>query len=143
VNVVLDTNVLVSGLLTPFGPSGEIVRMVSGGQLILHVDARILSEYREVLHRSKFAFTKEHIDTFLDVIEQQARFVSGSPLKHHLPDPDDEAFLEVAIAGKVSALVTGNAVHYPLEYREGVTVLSPARFLDFYRDSEQGECQPD
>ena len=34
--VVLDTNVLVSGLLTPFGPSGEIVRMVAAGKLILY-----------------------------------------------------------------------------------------------------------
>lgn len=139
-NVVLDTNVLVSGLLTPFGPSGEVVRMVSGGHLILHVDARILSEYREVLHCSRFAFTKKHIDTLIGFIEDQARFVSGSALKHHLPDPDDEAFLEVAIAGKVGALVTGNALHYPLEYREGVTVLSPAGFLEFYRNSERGEC---
>ncbi len=52
--IVLDTNVLVSGLLTPFGPTGEIVRMVSAGELILAIDARILSEYQEVLHRPKF-----------------------------------------------------------------------------------------
>ena len=59
--IVLDTNVLVSGLLTPFGPSGEIVRMISAGELILHVDARILSEYQEVLNRPKFQFDKDHV----------------------------------------------------------------------------------
>ena len=59
--IVLDTNVLVSGLLTPFGPSGKIVRMVSAGRLILQIDARILSEYQEVLHRPKFKFNKDHI----------------------------------------------------------------------------------
>ncbi len=36
--IVWDTNVLVSGLLTPFGPSGEIVRMVSAGELILCIN---------------------------------------------------------------------------------------------------------
>ena len=54
--IVLDTNVLVSGLLTPFGSSGEIVRMVFSGELILCIDARILSEYKEVLNRPKFKF---------------------------------------------------------------------------------------
>jgi len=135
VNVVLDTNVLVSGLLTPFGPSGEIVRMVSAGLLVLHVDARILSEYRDVLHRSKFDFDKKHIDTFLDYIEHHAQFVSSAPLNYDLPNPDDEAFLEVALSGKAVALVTGNAGHYPSSRREGVTVLSPSEFLEFYRDS--------
>ena len=38
--IVLDTNVLVSGLLTPFGSSGEIIRMVSAGKLILEYDSR-------------------------------------------------------------------------------------------------------
>ena len=63
--IVLDTNVLVSGLLTPFGPCGEIVRMVSAGKLILYIDARILSEYNEVLQRPKFKFNNDHIDTLI------------------------------------------------------------------------------
>jgi putative PIN family toxin of toxin-antitoxin system len=63
--IVLDTNVLVSGLLTPFGPCGKIVRMVSAGKLILYIDARILSEYNEVLQRPKFKFNNDHIDTLI------------------------------------------------------------------------------
>ena len=54
--IVLDTNVLVAGLLSPFGPCAQIVRMVSSGDLTLYFDARILSEYSEVLRRSKFRF---------------------------------------------------------------------------------------
>jgi uncharacterized protein len=133
VNIVLDTNVLVSGLLTPFGPSGKIVTMISAGHLVLYVDARILSEYREVLRRPKFDFDGEHITTLLDFIDRYALTVSSSPLKNHLPDPDDEPFLEVALASRASCLITGNAVHYPSEYREGVVILSPAEFLEFYR----------
>ncbi|MCF8146620.1 MAG: putative toxin-antitoxin system toxin component, PIN family [Deltaproteobacteria bacterium] len=133
-NVVLDTNVLVSGLLTPFGPSGKIVNMVSSGELVLHVDARILSEYREVLHRPKFDFDEERVNTLLDFIDRYALVVSSSTLKNHLPDPDDEPFLEAAVASRASCLITGNAVHYPSEYREGVTVLSPSEFLEFHRN---------
>ncbi len=98
--IVLDTNVLVSGLLKPFGPSGEIVRMVSAGELILCIDARILSEYKEVLHRPKFKFNKDQISILLDFIKQYGIFISSLPLKKRLPDPDGEPFLEVAIAGK-------------------------------------------
>ncbi|MDP2755681.1 MAG: putative toxin-antitoxin system toxin component, PIN family, partial [Nitrospirota bacterium] len=64
-NIVLDTNVLVAGLLSPFGPCGEIVRMVSSGELILLFDARILSEYDEVLRRPKFKFEEEKVVALL------------------------------------------------------------------------------
>ena len=131
--IVLDTNVLVSGLLTPFGPSGEIIRMVPAGELILCIDARILSEYQEVLNRPKFKFNKDHISSLLDFIKLHGQFVSSLPLKSHLPDPDDEPFLEVAIAGEVGSLITGNIVHYPLSSREAVNIFSPKEFLEYYR----------
>jgi putative PIN family toxin of toxin-antitoxin system len=132
-NIVLDTNVLVSGLLTPFGPSGEIVRMVFAGELILCIDARILSEYREVLHRPKFNFNKDLIDILLDFIKLYGQVVSSLPLKNRLPDPDDEPFLEVAIAGKVRSLITGNIGHYPLPAKEIMKIYSPSEFLEFFR----------
>ena len=131
--IVLDTNVFVSGLLTPFGPSGEIVRMLFSGELILHIDARILSEYQDVLNRPKFKFNKDHIGILIDFIKQYGHFISSSPLKNRLPDPDDEPFFEVAIAGKVKSLVTGNTVHYPSLFREGINIFSSSEFIEFYR----------
>ena len=139
--IVLDTNVLVSGLLTPFGPSGEIVRMVFSGELILHIDARILSEYQDVLNRPKFMFNKDQIAILVDFIKQYAQFISSSPLKNRLPDPDDEPFLEVAIAGKVKSLVTGNTAHYPAPLREGIDIHYPSEFIEFYRKYSKGTEQ--
>ena len=136
--VVLDTNILVSGLLTPFGPSGEIIRMVSAGKLILHYDARILLEYHEVLSRSKFKFNMEEIDTLLGFINQSGQITSSGPLKKPLPDPDDEPFLEVAVAGQVKCLITGNMGHYPGSSRQGIKVLSPSAFIKFYRKEVEG-----
>ncbi|GAF82258.1 unnamed protein product [marine sediment metagenome] len=103
--IVLDANVLVSGLLTPFGSSGEIVRMLTADKLVLHLDARILSEYEQVLRRPKSEFNKERIDMLIDFIKQHGVFVASIPLKEHLPDLDDEPFLEVAIAGSVNPIV--------------------------------------
>jgi putative PIN family toxin of toxin-antitoxin system len=141
--IVLDTNVLVSGLLTPFGPSGEIVRMVSAGKLILYIDARILSEYHEVLQRPKFKFNNDRINTLISFIKHNGQFVSALPLKSSLPDPDDESFLEVAIAGNVRCLITGNIVHYPSSHREGINILSPSEFLGYYRKENEGREQND
>jgi len=135
--IVLDTNVLVSGLLTPFGPSGEIVRMVFSGALTVYIDARILAEYKDVLHRPKFKFKKDHILLLLDFLKQYGQFTSSSPLNSSLPDPDDEPFLEVAIAGMVKSLVTGNRKHYPSSVFKGVNIFSPSEFLKFYRKQDK------
>jgi predicted nucleic acid-binding protein len=107
--------------------------MVSAGELILYIDARILSEYQEVLHRPKFKFNKDHISILLDFIKLYGQFVSSLPLRNRLPDLDDEPFLEVAIAGKVRSLITGNIVHYPPLSREGIKIFSPSEFLEFFR----------
>jgi putative PIN family toxin of toxin-antitoxin system len=131
--IVLDTNVLVSGLLSPFGPPGEIVRMVSSGAVVLCVDARLLAEYDEVLARPKFGFDTDSVAALMDYIDFRSEVAVSAPLVRRLPDSDDEAFLEVASACRADCLVTGNLAHFPPESRAGVTVLSPAQFVDLVR----------
>lgn len=132
-NIVLDTNVLDAGLLSPFGACGEIVRMVSSGELILSFDARILSEYDEVLRRTKFKFAKEKVDALLDYILYHGQTIAPSPLNNSLPDSEDEPFLEVALSGEVVCLITGNQDHFPIELCQGIKVFSPKEFLTFYK----------
>jgi putative PIN family toxin of toxin-antitoxin system len=129
---VLDTNVVVSGLLQPFGPSGQIVRLVTAGDLALCHDPRILAEYREVLLRKKFGFSPPRVAALLEEIEASGIPVVARPLAIRLPDPDDEPFLEVALAGG-APLVTGNAKHYPPEAQQGVEVHSPRSFIELFR----------
>jgi len=133
VRIVLDTNVLVAGLLTPFGTCGEIVRMITSGDLTLCVDARILFEYEEVIHRPRFDIDHSRADIVLDYIRHTCESSPSSPLPSPLPDLDDSPFLEIAIAAKAECLVTGNLKHFPASYRGGIPVRSPAEFLDFYR----------
>lgn len=131
--IVLDTNVLVSGLLTPFGSCGEIVRMVVSADITICYDARILTEYREVLARPRFRFNPDHAAAILEQIEYRGLPVASHPLSRPLPDPDDEPFLAVALAGKASCLVTGNHAHFPPALCCTATVLSPAEFLAEWR----------
>lgn len=134
--IVLDTNVLVSGLLSPFGPPGEIVRLVSSGAVTLCLDARIFSEYDEVLAQPRFGFDSDSVAALLDYVDFTGEIVASQPLPARLPDPDDEPFLEVALACDADCLVTGNLAHFPPESRAGVTVLSPAEFVDRIRSQE-------
>lgn len=141
-NIVLDTNVIVSGLLSPFSPCGEIVRMVSAGELRLCLDARLLSEYTEVLRRPRFDFDAELVSALLDHVAHAGVLVSGSPLTLSLPDPDDVSFLEVALAGHAEYLGTGNLKHFPKNLRGGMSVLSPRDFLGQYirrRTEDRGQ----
>ena len=130
---VLDTNVLVSGLLKPYGTPGEIVRMVASGVLRVFHDARILAEYQEVLRRPKFGCRPSDIDALLDGIRSNGLAVSATPLSRRLKDPDDEMFLEVALAGAVRHLITGNLSDYEGRTHQRVQIISPSRFIAWYR----------
>ena len=131
--IVLDTNVIVSGILRPYSKAATILHLVAEGTIKLAYDVRLLSEYRDVLSRPKFKFSKEDVDALLDQIEPEGILVSAIPLKFRLPDPDDEPFLEVALAAKAVALVTGNKRNKKKNEYEGVKIISPAKFLE--------ECQ--
>ena len=131
--VVVDTNVLVSGLLSPFGPPGIIVRLIAAGRLNLCYDARIVTEYTEVLHRPAFPFSRDEVAALTAQIEAGGVLASPVPLAERLPDTDDEPFLEVAIAARAEFLVTGNGDHFPPDRRAGVRVVSPREFIDFER----------
>ncbi len=140
--VVVDTNVLVAGLLSPFGPPGEIVRMIASGALCVCIDARILTEYADVLTRAKFHFEPEQVQTLLKQIRMDGLGVAGIPLASQLPDPTDEPFLEAALAGDAVCVITGNSKHFPLTKRQGMTVVSPAEFLDLYRNQSRRRKRP-
>ncbi len=136
--IVLDTNVIVSGLLNPHGKPGTILQMVISKAVTICYDARIITEYRDVLLRPKFPIDEAEVDAILEQIEAAGHLVVTSPLPQNLPDPYDEPFLEVALAGGAECLVTGNIRHYPEDRRRGMKVVSPAEFVELYRTSIAG-----
>ena len=73
------------------------------------------------------------METLLDQIETNGELTGARPLPTGLPD--DEVFLAVPIASRAEYLVTGNLRHYPAKNRQGVKVVSPAKFLELYRQS--------
>ena len=131
--VVLDTNVLVSALLTPFGPPARVLDLVLVGDLTPVFDDRILAEYRQVLARERFGFDPDDVTDLLRYFEAEGEHVTPRPIAVTLPDPDDVPFLETALTAQAEALITGNVRHYPPEQRQGIVVLSPAAFLEHWQ----------
>lgn len=131
--VVLDTNVLVSGLLNPYGSTGEVLQLLVKGTIVVCYDNRIFKEYEEVLARPKFRFSKELRGDLLDFISAAGVMSIGSPLAKALIDPHDEKFLEIALAGGVEYLITGNARHFPAAAFRAVKIVSPKEFIEAMR----------
>jgi putative PIN family toxin of toxin-antitoxin system len=127
--IVLDTNVIVSGLLNPEGNPGRILDLALAGEITLLADDRILAEYRAVLRRPKFGFDSADVSGFLEFLESQSERVVAIPLRSKLPDESDRAFLEVALAGAAEALVTGNVRHYRVARVGRLPIDSPAEFV--------------
>ena len=128
--VVLDTNVLVSGLVSPGGTCRLVLdQVVTGGGCELIVDDRILCEYVRVLARPDLRIEVEEARRILVHVQETAMHVEVEPMGISLPDPDDAGFLEVAIQAG-AALVTGNRRHFPASACRGVLILSPREFLD-------------
>ena len=128
--IVLATNVLVSGILTAHGPPAAILRAVLTERVVVCFDERILSEYLDVLTRSRFGFDPQLVNDVLGYIEVVGEPTLAEPLKLPLPDRADAMFVEVALAAAADVLVTGNTKHFPAKQRHGVVVLTPPRFLD-------------
>jgi putative PIN family toxin of toxin-antitoxin system len=131
---VFDTNVVVSGFLSPAGPPGRIVEWLRNGGVYAVLDDRIMAEYDEVLKRPQFGLPVSEVNLVLAAIRAQAFWieVAATHAARGLPDPDDAPFLECALASGV-ALVTGNVRHYPKSEVGDVVVVTPAQFVARFR----------
>jgi len=127
---VFDTNVVVSGFLSPVGPPGRIVEWLRNGSVQAVLDDRIAAEYLELLTRSGFGLPASGVNLVLAAIRARAFWIEAAATRtvRGLPEPDDAPFLECALAAGVP-LVTGNARHFPKSIVRDVTVLSPAQFV--------------
>jgi len=126
--IVLDTNVLISGLISKEGAPGKILDLVLQREIILCLDRRIIDEYRRIVSKPELKINKEEADWVLDFILDQSLMVESEPISINLPDPDDLMFIEVAIIAK-TIIVTGNKRHFPAHAINKNRVLSPAEFM--------------
>ncbi|MGC1869975.1 MAG: putative toxin-antitoxin system toxin component, PIN family [Acidobacteriaceae bacterium] len=126
--IVLDTNLIVSAVLTRGGLESRILRLTLNGEFSLYASPPILREYSEVLARAKFRLTRNTQQQIVEGIERAAIVVV--PKLHLLvcSDPEDNMFLECSDAAHADYLITGNLRHFPAAWKS-TRVVSSRQFL--------------
>lgn len=123
-------------MLSSRGAPASILNLVINGSVIVILDTRIFDEYAEVLRRERFAFPEDAIQEILSFVQREGVFVPPLPVACTVPDPGDLPFIEVSLHAQVP-IVTGNTRHFR---GTGPTVMTPAEFLERYREGNLNSC---
>lgn len=128
--VVLDTNVLVSGIFFT-GPPYEILRAWREGRLRLLVTLEIIREYEAVLERLQTQYPGVDATDALALIIAHSEVIKAPALPRLISaDPDDDKFLACAVAGRARFIISGDKHMLSLAEYEGVRIVRPRAFLD-------------
>lgn len=133
-NIVLDTNVLISAAWSPEHSSGNILTAVFARKFTVCYDYRILEEYIRVFHYKKFKFSEWEINAILNPIMKNGISVIAAPLPNvsFERDETDRKFYEVAKFCR-AILISGNLQHYPKD----ADIVSPADFFRRYMQTHE------
>ncbi len=133
--VVLDTNVIVSGLGW-HGPSHDIVQSCLDFQHDLVLSSALLMEIERVLHYPKFHFSDSEILGYLALLREAADIVTPDfQVAIVQDDPDDNRVLECALAGGAQVIVSGDRHLLDLAEFEKIPILQPRAFLERFGES--------
>jgi putative PIN family toxin of toxin-antitoxin system len=126
--VVIDTNVIVSAFLTKNSGAAtvKILDAIYNKSIVPLYHDEIYEEYKDVLNRERFHFSKlivnEFLKTYKNISVKAERVFSGESFI----DPDDVVFYEVALSKNNTYLVTGNTKHFP----RSPIVVTPAELME-------------
>ncbi len=131
--VVVDTGVLVSALIRPYGTIGDVLRALRDGRCTIIYSTPIVVEIIDVLGRSKiqtkYNVQPDDIAALINLIRLRGELVIPKQQVAVCRDPKDNKFLEAALAGEAEAIVTGDDDLLALHPYEGVNILRPAELL--------------
>lgn len=131
IRVVLDTNVVVSALISPFGNESLIIHAVQIGRVVPCYSRAIADEYAGVLARPKFNFPPDVIHGLLSLFTSTGQLVVPRRKKRLSPDPKDDDFIACAITANADFLVTGNKRHFPAGSYGSTRVVSARELMEF------------
>jgi putative PIN family toxin of toxin-antitoxin system len=128
--VVIDTNVLISGLFSITStPALAVEKAVTKAQLVATIET--LRELIEKVHSPKFDryVRRERRDALLERIASLVEIIDVVQAIHASRDPRDDKFLEAAVNGRADVIVTGDKDLLDLNPFRGIAILSPAAYV--------------
>jgi len=135
--IVIDTNILVSAILTPKGNPAKILKRVLEGKLNLIISPAILEEARQVFNYPKLAklmkknkITKEEVYNFLDKMSKVAIITPGQLKIDAIPDdPADNKIPACGLEGGADFIISGDRHLTDLKIFQGIKIVDPSTFL--------------
>ena len=131
--VVLDTNVIVSGLNFP-GNERQLLNLARRGRFEWYLSPFIVDEVAGVLAR-KFGWAEARLSQALSMLRESATVIEPLRIPRVIEsDHADNHILARAVEARADYLITGDRRHLlPLGEHRGVSILSPPRFLSALR----------
>jgi putative PIN family toxin of toxin-antitoxin system len=135
--IVIDTNILVSAILTPEGNPAKILKLVLEGKLNLIISPAILEETRQVFNYPKLAklmeknnITRQEVYGFLDKMSRVALITPGKLEINAIPeDPADNKIIACALEEDADFIISGDHHLTDLKIFQGIKIVGPAAFL--------------
>jgi putative PIN family toxin of toxin-antitoxin system len=137
--VILDTSVIVSGLISPKGPPAKIITRWLQHEFTLLYTPAMLSELEDVLNRAwlheRLRRVPNRIPAFLEAVKLLGQPVTGYVnVTGQIRDPFDEMFLACAALGRADYLVSGDKDLLVLGKFQQTQILTPVQFLALFPD---------
>lgn len=127
---VFDTNVLISAALLPNSkPRQALDLALKQGKLL--ISFAVLAELCEVLSRKQFRryIDEEDVRTFVAVLTREAEWIDVHVRIAACRDPKDDKFLELAVSGGATCIVSGDSDLLSLNPFQGIPIMTPQVFL--------------
>jgi uncharacterized protein len=126
--IVLDTNVLVSGIFWTGGPSTVLSHWINDRFELLLTD-EIFDEYIRTLFRISKGKKDDLVNKWLILFAENSTFVTIKKRFNLSPDPDDNKFIECAVSGNADFIVSGDSHLLDLKSILNTEVITPSVFL--------------
>jgi uncharacterized protein len=132
---VLDTNVIISGLIRPQGTPGLLLEsLVLDNAFEVIVSSELLEELRRAVHyekvRPRIALSDDELELRLSMLDVLGIPVEPKPLSGAASDPDDDHVLAAAVEGGAGYVVTGDAGLLELREYQRILMVTPKHFFD-------------
>jgi len=130
--IILDTNVLISGIFFT-GPPYQILKAWQEGKIKIIASEEILSEYQRVAEELSNQFPSVEANRILELITIHAEIIDATDFQITIcEDPDDNKFIACALASKSKIIVSGDNHLINVSGYKGIQVVKPHEFTEKY-----------
>lgn len=135
IRAVVDTNIFVSGVISPNGSPGKVLVAAKENKFILVTSNKINEEVLNVLHRSsiyeKYSLTDDIVDGICALLFEGSMITEGKIcVSAILSDPKDDMFLAAALEGKADYIISGDSHLLNLGCYQNIEIITAKRFLN-------------